>query len=124
MFSKAALLLMGAGAEIGGAGPDGPPTNASNYLYSGTLYGVQWTAGDVDAETEVYFIDTLGVGCPSTFPDDFTLLTTRAAGLTSYDAGQSVGCTFYLRHKKNGLYSAVVQVTAGDSECIACPDIG
>ena len=115
MSIYAKLILMGAEDLVGGGdAPDGPPTSATKYLYDTDKYGLQWTTGDSDAETEIYLFDG---ACSE------TLITTLGAGVVEYETGTTTKCLWMARHKKNGQYSAEVHFISGAGpDCPACPD--
>jgi len=90
-------------------GPQGPPTAplTTNVTSSGAT--IQWTPGDLNAQTEISVaLTSNGV---------YTVVTTLAAGLSSYTfGGQSNGTQYEwrVRHFLNGGYSSYLQPpTAG-----------
>lgn len=119
MFGIGEILFAAAGVTQEGF-PAGPPTNVSTYSYGEGLVGVQWTNGDAEAGTPVYFFDQAS-GCPGTFPDDLTLIGTASPGQTALETGQTTACSYYVRHVKNGQFSSWVQALSGVDDCLSCP---
>lgn len=97
------LLMAAGGADAGGAGPDGPPTDASLYNYDVDKIGIQWTPGDDEAATQIGFSETSGDSDPA-------VQATLTAGATAYETGSTDNTFWYLRHIKNRLVSAWVEV--------------
>jgi hypothetical protein len=95
--------MLGAAQHTVGAGegPDGAPSNASAYPYSGNLVGVQWVSGDVTASTQIAL--TGGAS-----PSSGDIVATAAAGATSYETGSTSQGFWWVRHAKNGQFSAWV----------------
>lgn len=91
--------------------PSGPPTNTSAYTYSGDKIGVQWSNGDITAETEI--ARTAGALIEPTARDYIAPATE-----TSFQTGSTSRCYWWVRHRKNGQYSAWVfaEHTSGSCE--------
>ena len=88
------------------SGPDGPPTNASVYLYGGlSVVGVQWTNGDPAAYTAIgYRADDDGILEPTS--DSFL----ASPGVTSYETTGVERCHYWVRHLRGGVYTDWVLV--------------
>jgi len=84
----------------------GAPTNPTAYIYAGKYAGVQWTNGDVSAQTE------LGVSVGPLI-DPSTRFAIVPAGETSTETGSLTRCYWYVRHRKNGQYTAWVHAPQG-----------
>lgn len=84
----------------------GAPTDTTAYIYGGQYAGVQWTNGDVSAETEV----GIGIG-PLLEPSGRFAIA--PAGETSINTGSLTRCYWFVRHRKNGQYTAWVHAPQG-----------
>lgn len=106
MISSAFMVT---GFEPSTTPPDGPPTNATLYQYGGGFYGMYWTSGDTDAETEIaYVADPTGVTEP-TLPSE--IVTKVSAGVTGYETGLDYEtCYWWIRHKRGGAVTDWVRV--------------
>lgn len=103
-----------------GSGPSGDPSDVSTETWGGDKVGIFFTIGDASAATRIYYKDDAG-GCPSSLPDDATLVVTLSPGVNSYESSYTDFCNWWAVHYKDGQYGAFVQATLGDSgECIAC----
>jgi hypothetical protein len=101
-------VVVGLGAAVvsaGGSGPAAPPSNVTTFLYAGSLIGVQWANGDASAETEIAYAATESGGQPDGDPLSFG---TVGAGETAYETGQAATQYYWVRHVRNGQYSAWV----------------
>jgi hypothetical protein len=96
--------MLGAAQHTVGAGegPDGAPTDASAYPYGGTLVGVQWRSTDLTASTQV----ALTGGAEPTSAGQ--IVDTVAAGGENYETGTTTNGFWWVRHAKNGQFSAWV----------------
>jgi len=109
---------------VGGA-PSGAPSNGSLYRHSGDKVGVQWSNGDVTANTEIRFFDQAG-GCPPLPIEDNTALRwTVGSGVTQHEffiEDTDPLCSYWLAHKKGGVYSAWHQVvdSLDEAACLGC----
>ena len=106
MLGPAAMLGAAAGqGELTGPGPDGPPTNVSVYNAGNEpnpRTGIQWTNGDVQAQTASGFSTD-----PGTEPTGQWI--TSPAGITSQDTtDDTAGRYWWVRHLRNGQFSAWV----------------
>ena len=107
MFATQFALLLVSASVSAGSGPSAAPTGGSVEEYGGppTKWRIRWTNGDASAYTEIY----------DGAVDPANLITTQNPGVTSFNsqvAGSSSG-TFRLRHKKNGQFSAALEVAYG-----------
>ncbi len=100
-------MLGAASGEAGsvGPGPTGPPTNVSTYNAGDEgdpRTGVQWTNGDVTAQTQTGFSTDSGT-------DPTGPWLASAPGVTSQDTTDSTtGRWWWARHVKNGQVTAWV----------------
>jgi hypothetical protein len=115
-----AALAAPAGQDAGAEGPSGAPSGGTWWYYSGTKVGATWTNGDATASTQVYWKDISG-GCPSVLPDDAEFIETVSPGVVEVETEKTVGCSLFIRHVKNGQYSAWHQITSGPTTCSTCP---
>ncbi len=120
MLGPGGLLFAAAGGALGVDGPDAAPTDVSWFFHDGDKIGVQWANGDPTAATQIYFRDEVS-GCPSVLPDDLTFIGTAPAGATSFDTTGTISCSHFIRHVKNGQFSAFVQAINGPTTCLTCP---
>jgi hypothetical protein len=100
----------GNAAAVAGDPPSGPPTSPQVYEYSVGLYGVSWTNGDVLAHTEI------GKSAAALIEP-----TSREAiknpGITSWDSGTETCQYWWVRHVRNGQYSAWVLADEPSGGC-------
>lgn len=87
-----------------GPGPTGPPTNGLEYIYGGNKIGLQWTNGDSAAFTE---IGRSSSGEPSSAQDSV------APGVTTYETGTTTSDEWWVRHARNGQFSAWAKISPG-----------
>lgn len=108
-------------AGVGATGPpSGSPSGGVTSLWGGDKISLDWTNGDSTASTQIYFKDDAS-GCPSGSPADEEYINTVSPGVSTYDTSKTSACNFFLRHVKNGQYSAWHQVTSGVESCVSCP---
>jgi hypothetical protein len=106
--------------ELPPEGPSGSPSGGVTSLWAGDQIFLDWINGDSSASTQIYFKDDAG-GCPTGGPEDEEFIATKTPGATSHGTSKTSACNFFLRHVKNGQYSAWHQVTSGVESCSACP---
>ena len=117
MLAPAGMLGAAAGTAAAGSpgpGPTGPPTNVSTYNVGDEEFpfdGIQWTNGDVTAQTAVGFSTSAGTDPTSNF-------ATRSPGDTSYETGSCTSPRYWwVRHQKNAQFSAWVTGGIGFGPC-------
>lgn len=98
---------------IPGVGPQGAPSNVSVYFYAGSLVGVQWANGDVEASTQLARTG----GAEPTSAD-----ATVGPGQTQYETGGTEEFFWWARHYRNGQAGSWVLATAPDTEEDIDPD--
>ena len=129
-MALAIAAMAGAAANTAAAAPTTPtgaPSNGSLFRHSGTKIGVQWTNGDVTSSTEVRYKQTENPpGCPSLpIEDNTTLIGAASPGATTFnttDEDSIEQCSYFIAHKKGGVYSAWHQVTTvlDSGTCLEC----
>lgn len=118
-------MLAAAGQAFISAVPTGKPSNGSLYRYGGDRIGVQWTNGDPSSSTEIRYKDTVA-GCPALpIESNTTFKGIVGPGVTTFETGDPDSgeqCSYFIAHKKGGVYSAWHQVTTkiNEDECLAC----